>query len=401
MAKTWQFHGAGEVIFGRGAVAKLGLVAKRLGVERALIVTDEAIVKAGLLARVIGPLAEAGVAVSVFDGGEPEPSLTVAQACVREAKKANAQALVSLGGGSNTDLAKAAAIILKHGGSLRSYFGEDKVPGPVLPIIAISTTAGTGSEVSGASILADKEQGVRAGILSNYLRPAVALYDPLMTVTCPPRVTADAGMDALAHAVEAYTCLDYQSLDTPDSQFSFYSGKFPAADCLALEAIRLVAKWLPLAVYEGANLEARENMHLASLLAGMAFSNAGVAVVHALEYPIGVMTHCTHGAGNGLLLPYVMAYNLPVRVRELRDIALAMGQVVDGLTDREAAETAVEAVQQLKQDVGLPMRLRDLGLKAEQLPEAARQAAGSARLMRINPRLPTAAELENVLREAY
>ncbi len=401
MSRAWHFHSAGEIVFGRGAVQQLGGLARRLGIERVVVVTDTPIIKAGLLTQVVESLVQAGVAANVFDGGEPEPSLTAVQACVKAAQKSNAQALVSVGGGSNTDLAKAATTLLAHGGSIRDYFGEDRVPGPVGPLIAVSTTAGTGSEVSGAAVLTDKERHLRASILSNYIRPTLALFDPLLTVTCPPRVTADAGIDALTHAIEAYLATDYRYVALPEGQISIYNGKFPLADCLAVEAMRLIGANLRLAVHQGTNLEARENMHLASLLAGMSFSNAAVALVHAIEYPIGMLTHCTHGAGNGLLLPYVMEYNMPARQRELREIAVALGENVDGLTDYQAAERAVAAVRRLEADIGTPMRLRDLGLPEEQIPGISQEVVGLARLMRNNPRPPTEADVAAILRAAW
>ena len=401
MSRPFTFHTAGEIVFGRGAISQLGAIAQRLGGNRALVVTDQAIVKAGLLSQVVSALEDARVSVNVFDGGEPEPSMATVDACVLAARETKAQVLVSVGGGSNTDLAKAAATLLKYGGHARDYLGEGKVPGPILPLIAISTTAGTGSAVSGASVLADKERGVRGAILSDHLRPAVALFDPILTVTCPPRVTADAGIDALTHAIEAYMAIDYRYMRIAPGQTSPYSGKGPLTDTLALEAIKLVGANLRKAVLQGTNLDARENMHLASLLAGMAFSNAAVALVHALEYPIGVMTHCTHGVGNGLLLPYVMRFNLPACMDELVAIADALGEEVEGRSAREGAELAVEAVQQLKADIGIPMRLRGLGLEQESLPEIARQVIGMERLMRNNPRWPTEGEVLGVLSEAY
>ncbi len=401
MERAWSFHLAGNIVFGRGAVMRLGALVQQMGLDRSLVVTDKAIVQAGLLPQVIGSLVDAGVAVAVFDGGEPEPSFAAVEACLKQAKAGGAQVLIALGGGSNIDLAKATAVLLRHGGPLRKYLGEDKVPGPIWPLIALPTTAGTGSEVSGASVLADKEQDIRGAILSNYLRPDLALVDPLLTLTCPPKVTADAGMDALTHAIEAYLSVDCRYMDAPAEQLTFYSGKTPLTDCLALEAIRLIGANVRLAVHQGHNVEARESMHLASLLAGMAFSNAAVALVHALEYPIGVMTGCTHGAGNALLLPYVMRYNLPTRLRELTQVAIALGEDVEGLPERQAAELAVDAVEQLKEDVGIPLRLRELGLAEAQIPEAARQVVGMTRLMRNNPRSATVAQLEALLREAY
>src|SRR5262249_31672756 len=192
------------------------------------------------------------------------------------------------------------------------YVGDDKIPGPVFPLICVPTTAGTGSEVSAASVLTDTDSKLKVGILSNFLRPAVAIVDPMLTVSCPPKVTADSGIDALTHAIEAYTAVDNESFPLPPGERSVYQGRHPMGEMIAEKAIQLIGKFLRRAVADGKDLEAREGMALGATLAGMAFSNIGVAAVHALEYPVGGAVHCSHGAGNGLLLPYVMRFNLPV-----------------------------------------------------------------------------------------
>src|SRR5437764_4708629 len=195
MRTVWTFHIAQSIVFGQGAVSQLGDIATRLRAKKALIVTDPILEKAGLLERVGAPLAAAGLAVSAFTGGEPEPSMKAALACFDMAKAFQPDLLVGLGGGSNMDLAKLAATLLKHGGSPRDYIGDDKIPGPIFPLICVPTTAGTGSEVSAASVITDTENHIKVGILSNWLRPTVAVVDPLMTVSGPPKVTADSGID--------------------------------------------------------------------------------------------------------------------------------------------------------------------------------------------------------------
>ena len=214
MRGEWRFHTAGEIIFGRGTVRRVGEAVRRLGAQRALLVTDQALVAAGLNEEVELSLTKSGVVVDRFDGGQAKPTLETVAACVAVAQEEEYGALVALGGGSNIDLAKAAAAVLSYGGSAEAYFGWDQVPGPILPLVAVSTTAGTGSEVSGASVLADPAHSRRGAILSNYLRPQVAIYDPLLTVSCPRQVTADAGIDALSHAVEAYMVVQYRT-ETP------------------------------------------------------------------------------------------------------------------------------------------------------------------------------------------
>ncbi len=401
MRTTWTFHSAGQLVFGRDASRLLGDVAFRLGLKRVLVVTDPALIRAGVLESVHPPLSEAGVAVEIFPGGEPEPSLRAAEKAIEAGREFRPDGVLGLGGGSNMDLAKVTAVVLAHGGGPRDYLGEDKVPGPVLPVLCLPTTAGTGSEVSSAAVLTDTERHVKVSMMSNRLRPAVALVDPLLTVSCPPKVTADSGMDALTHAVEAYTAVDNAHFHLPHGEVSLYQGRHPLGDLLAEKAITLVGTHLRRAVAHGNDLEAREGMALAATLAGLAFSNVGVALVHALEYPVGGAVHCSHGAGNGLLLPHVMRYNLAARRREFAEVARLLGEDVPGLGEGEAAERAVAAVERLRADVGVPGRLRDLGVKEAQLPGFAETAFGIERLTRVNPRVASRADLEGILRAAY
>jgi alcohol dehydrogenase class IV len=299
------------------------------------------------------------------------------------------------------DLAKITATVLAHGGGPRDYVGDDKIPGPVAPLICVPTTAGTGSEVSAASVLTDTDNHIKVGILSNYLRPRVAVVDPLLTVSCPPKVTADSGIDALTHAIEAYTAVDNATFPLPPGERTVYQGRHPLGDVLAERAITLIGANLRRAVARGDDLDAREGMALGATLAGMAFSNVGVAVVHALEYPVGGATHCSHGAGNGLLLPFVMRFNLPARRREFAAVARLLGEDVTGLDEAQAADRAVAAVERLRADIGIPQRLRDIGVREEQLRPFAEKAFGIQRILRVNPRPVTAADLEGILRAAY
>jgi alcohol dehydrogenase class IV len=400
MRTTFTFHSAGQIVFGPGAVSQLGDVAAQLKLRRVLLVTDAMLVRAGIVEQVRGPLASAGVAVDVFDGGEPEPSLRVADKCIAQARDSRPDGLIGLGGGSNMDLAKIAATVLTHGGSPRDYVGESRVPGPVLPLICIPTTAGTGSEVTAASVLTDTDQQLKVGVLSNYMRPRVALVDPRLTLTCPPKVTADSGIDALTHAIEAYTAVDNATFPLPEGERSVYQGRHPLGDCLAERAIQLIGQHLRQAVRHGNDLAAREGMALGALLAGLAFSNVGVAVVHALEYPIGGATHCSHGAGNGLLLPFVMRFNLPARVSEFARIAELLGEDVAGLSQTERAERAIGAVERLKADIGIPQRLRELGVTEQQLRPLAEKAFGIKRILRVNPRPVTVEDLHSILTTA-
>ncbi len=394
MRETWSFHIAVKLIFGRNAALQLGEVAQRLRARRVLVITDPILEKAGTLERVQRPLREAGLEVEAFTGGEPEPSMRAGMACYAVGQRFRPDAVLGLGGGSNMDLAKLSATLLTHGGTPQTYVGDDKVPGPILPLLCVPTTAGTGSEVSAAAVVTDTENEMKVGILSNYLRPAAAVVDPLLTVSCPPKVTADSGIDALTHAIEAYTAVDNAEFPLPPGERSVYQGRHPLGDILAEKAIRLIGQYLRRAVRDGNDLEAREGMALGATLAGMAFSNVGVAVVHALEYPVGGAVHCSHGAGNGLLLPFVMRFNLPARRPEFARIARLLGE-------NEDAAAAITAVERLRADIGIPPRLRDIGVRQEQLRPFAEKAFGIKRILRVNPRPVTADDLHGILQEAY
>lgn len=397
----WNFYSAGRIVFGSGVINRLAHFLEPWRPKRVLIVTDAILVRVGVAAQVEAPLRAAGIALDLFDGGEPEPSFAVVDKALDAAKKAQADVIIAVGGGSNMDLAKIVANVLTHGGHYRDYFGYGKVPGPIVPLVCIPTTSGTGSEVSHAAVLTDTENQVKVSCLSHYLRPALAVVDPQLTLTCPPKATADSGIDALTHAIEAFTAMPYDKIDVSVDEPFPYDGKQPISDCLAERALELIGKHLVTAVREPVNLGAREGMSLAATLAGLAFSNSAVAVVHALEYPMGGALHCSHGAGNGLLLPYVMRFNMPSQLAEFRKIANLLGEETSGMTDVAAAERAVVAVERLRAAVGIPERIRELGGAKEQLPMFAKKAFGIKRLMLLNGRRPTEADLLEILQAAY
>jgi alcohol dehydrogenase class IV len=401
MRTVWTFHTANQIVFGRNAVNQLGEVARRVQAKRVLVITDPVLAGAGLIERVQAPLMEAGIEVEAFTGGEPEPSLNAAEACAKLGHKVRPDAVIGLGGGSNMDLAKLTATLLTYPGSPRRFFGEDQIPGPIVPVICVPTTAGSGSEVSGASVVTDQEARVKVGILSNYLRARAAVVDPLLTQSCPPKVTADSGIDALTHAIEAYTAVDNESFPLPPGERSTYQGRHPLGDCLAEKAISLVGQFLRRAVADGNDLEAREGMSLAAMIAGMAFSNVGVAVVHALEYPIGGAIHCSHGLGNGLLLPYVMRFNRPARVPQFARIARLLDDKVAGMNDEDASHHAIKAVEKLRTEIGIPHRLRELKVEEKQLRGFAEKAHSVKRVCRVNPRTVSVEDLEGILNEAF
>ena len=401
MRTTWQFHTSGQLVFGWGAVKQLSSLMLRRKFQRVFLVTDKILAANGILDRVRGPLIKAGLQVDVFDGGEPEPSVNAAIKTLEQARRFRPDVILGLGGGSNMDLAKVTAAAFSHDGSPSDYFGWDRVPGPVVPLFCVPTTSGTGSEVSHAAVLTDTANAMKVSMLSNYLRPAIAVVDPELTLSCPPKVTADSGIDALTHAIEACTAVDFEKLELTDGETAAYEGRTPLGECLAEKAISLIGQHLVTAFREPNNRAAREGMSLAATLAGMAFSNCAVAVVHALEYPLGGELHVSHGAGNGLLLPFVMRYNLPERRATFARIATLLGEQNNGFDEAAAAELAISAVEKLKRAIHIPERIRDIGGREDQLPRFAAKSFAIKRLMMVNPRQPTEADLLGILREAF
>ena len=397
----WNFYSAGRIVFGSGVVRRLDQFIQPWKAKNVLIVTDSILTRVGVVAQVESPLKAAGISVSVFDGGEPEPSFAIADKAIELARTVKPDVIIGVGGGSHLDLATIVANILTHGGHYKDYFGYGKVPGPIMPLVCIPTTAGTGSEVSHAAVLTDTVNQTKISCLSHYLRPQLAVVDPKLTLTCPPRASADSGIDALTHAIEAFTAVRFDELDVPADEPFPYDGKQPIGDCLAERAIELIGRHLVKAVLEPDNLAAREGMALAATLAGLAFSNNAVAVVHALEYPIGGALHCSHGAGNGLLLPYVMRFNLPSRTAEFARIAQLLGEDTTGLTESSAAELAITAVERLRSAIGIPQRIRELGGTADQLPTFAKKSFEIKRLMLLNGRQPSEADLLGILQAAF
>lgn len=398
--KTWNFYSAGRLFFGAGGIREIANLVRRFSTNRYLIITDQALVKAGVVDRVREPLIKAGYQVDVFDGGEPEPSINVANQAIQHAMQFKPDCIIGVGGGSNMDLAKITANVFTHGGTVHDYFEFDNVPGPILPLVCVPTTSGTGSEVSHAAVLTDTENEMKVSTLSNFLRPALAIVDPELTVSCPPKATADSGIDALTHAIEGYTATRSTVLDVPVGTDFPYDGSNPMGEILAEKAIRLVGQHLVNAVNQPENIEARSGMALAATLAGMAFSNCAVAIVHALEYPLGGALHCSHGEGNGLLLPYVMRYNLDSRTDEFANIAEWLGEDTSGLSREDAARKSINAVERIRGEIGIPGRISEIGGKADQLPDFAAKAFTLKRLMVLNPRTPSEADLLKIYQEA-
>lgn len=396
---VWNFFSAGQLVFGRGSVTRLPTWVAARRFSKVFVISDAALRRVGIVDRVCGLLADHQVSYRLFDGGCAEPPVEVAQRAIQSAREYGPDVVVGLGGGSNMDLAKITALVLAHGGSPSDYFGFDRVPGPLGPLVCIPTTAGTGSEVSHAAVLTDTANRVKVSTLSNYLRPMLALVDPDLTDSCPPRVTADSGIDALTHAIEAYTARPYSDMARPGAEPVGYEGSYLLTEMLAEQAMIQIGRYLRRAVSDGSDRPARDAMALAAVLAGLAFSNSGVALVHALEYPVGAVVHCSHGAGNGLFLAHVMRYNLPACPEKFARIGACL--LHGDATASASPEDGIAAVEQLCRDVGIPARLRDLGVRQEQLAEFAEKAYLIRRLRRVNPRDTTRDDILALYQAAY
>lgn len=370
------------VLFGNGQRHALGRVAAALG-RRALICTDERFAGTPEMAGLLAALESAGVRVQVFDRTQPDLPVEGVYECVAAHRAFQPDTIVGLGGGSCLDMAKLVSLLLAHGGEAADYYGEYKVPGPTIPVIALPTTSGTGSEVTPVAVLADSARDLKVGVSSPHLIPHTAICDPELTLTCPRGLTAIAGADALTHAIEALTAVR-RSPDPDIAQTRVFVGKNAFSDQQALIAIRALASYLPRAVEDGSDLHARGQVMAAALAAGLAFGVAGTAAAHAIQYPIGALTHTAHGAGVATLMPYVMDFNAPACADDYADISRAMG---DTETDPgRLAANAPRHVYELFARIGIPATLEGLGVRADQLDWIAGQSLLAARLVTNNPR---------------
>ncbi|UPA26435.1 iron-containing alcohol dehydrogenase [Shinella oryzae] len=365
-----------ELLFGAGQRHALGSVAARLG-RRALVVTDTRLAADADFRALVGQLEAAGLAVLIDSSTLPDVPVEQAVASAENARIFRPDLVIGIGGGSCLDMAKCVALLLAHGGRPQDYYGEHTVPGPVLPLIAIPTTAGTGSEVTPVAVLSDSERSLKVGISSPHLIPTVSICDPELTLSCPPGLTAIAGADALTHAIEAFTAIRRDPVPGLALQRVFV-GKNALSDHFALSAIRLLWLGLEAACKDGADQAAREKVMLGATLAGLAFGVAGTAAAHAIQYPVGALTHTAHGLGVACLMPYVMTWNQPAIGPELSEIADAAG--LDG------PEDVIPALAALFERIGIPVTLRDLGLAEDRIDWVAEQSSGIARLIQNNPR---------------
>lgn len=386
-----------NIVFGAGQRKALGGIVAALG-DRVLVCTDERFAGSDAMAAMRADLQAHGLEVQTFSQTQPElPSEGILQ-CVAAFADFHPDVVVGVGGGSCMDMAKLVALLLTHGGTLDAYYGELKVPGPILPVVAVPTTSGTGSEVTPVAVLADSARDLKVGISSPYLIPHTAICDPELTLTCPRGLTAISGADALTHAIEAFMAVRH----APDADLSrqrVFVGKNLLSDQHALSAIGVIFRYLPRAVEDGSDLEARTMLMYGALAAGLAFGAAGTAAAHAIQYPVGALTHTAHGLGVATLLPYVMSFNAEVCRAELVQIARVIGLPVDD--ERKAVVQAIERTRELLSGIGIPRTLGELGVPPEKLDWVAEQSMLSARLINNNPQKLTPESVRALVQAAY
>jgi alcohol dehydrogenase class IV len=373
-----------SVLFGCGQRAALGSIAAQFG-KRILICTDARLGADAQFKSIVTDLKQRGLEVRIFDQTKADLPTDSILECVSGASSFSAEAIIGIGGGSCMDMAKAVAVLLSHGGEISSYYGEYKVPGPVLPLIAVPTTSGTGSEVTPVAVVADQQRGMKIGVASPHIIPQVAVCDPELTLTCPPGLTACSGGDALTHAIESFTAL----ARTPSAELAqqhVFVGKNALSDHFALLAISSIWKSLYRAYKNGSDIEAREQLMMGALAAGCAFGTAGTAAAHALQYPVGNLTHTAHGDGVASLLPYVMEFNRPACVASFAQVARMLGLGSSSDSDDELSRILVDEVANLLASVGIPRTLKDLGLPMDKQAWTAESAIAITRLVKNNPR---------------
>jgi aldehyde dehydrogenase (NAD+) len=347
---SFNYFGPTKVIFGVGSISELPMEVSAFG-RKAVLVTDEGLVATGLVEQVQEKLGD--LMVHTYADVPPDSGMEVVDQGAREALSAGADVIVSLGGGSVIDTAKGMSIVMNEGGSIRDFQGLQMLTRPQIPHIAIPTTAGTGSEVTSAAVIFDQDQGQKILVFEYFITPRVAILDPKITASLPPQLTAATGMDAMTHAVECYVSLQ----------------RNPISDAAALHAIRLIVKYLPQAVASGSDLMARGQMQVAALLAGWAFSNAMVGLVHAMAHSLGAVCRIPHGLANALLLPHVMRYNLDEVPELMMDIAAAMGIATEQLDPLAAGSAAADKMEAFLKQIGLTERLKDMGVSPEALKQ--------------------------------
>lgn len=386
-----------EVVFGPGQRRAVASIVAGVGGSVGVI-TDERMSQQSFFAELIASLEAAGVRVAVFNRTTADLPVEDVQTAVETIHQAldSVEVILGVGGGSCLDLAKLVSLMLSHGGTLSDYYGEFAVPGPVVPIVALPTTSGTGSEVTPVAVVSDTALGSKVGISSPHLIPYAAICDPELTATCPPGLTASTGADALSHLIEAFTARRREP--TPELRSERVAiGRNSLTDYYARTGLGLISDSLRTAVHDGGGGPHRDDVMMAAFCGGMAFGTAGTAAAHAFQYPIGALTHTPHGVGVGCLLPYVMAFNGPSRSEEMAAITRLLG----GEVGTDPTVSAVRVVADLLSDIGIPTTLAELGVTASQVDRIVKNGLQARRLIENNPVPIDEAAARQILRNAF
>jgi alcohol dehydrogenase len=383
---------------GEGARAQLPLLLAEFG-PRVFAIVDPFVATTPAFAGIRHAIEAQGAQLTVATEVLPELPVASLDALAERARRAEPDVILAIGGGSALDAAKVVALLAAHGGPLNRYYGENLVPGPVTPLVAVPTTAGTGSEATPVAVVTDPDRELKVGVSSPYLVPAAAIVDAELTLGAPAGVTAASGIDALVHLAESYTAAPLGA--HWDAALPVFTGRNVFSDVIALDAAGRIGRWLPVAVAEPDHREARRHLAYASLVGGMSFGATGTHLSHALQYPIGALTHTAHGVGTGLLLPYVLD-----AVRADADAAARiaeLGRALGSTASSEAAliDDAVALTAELGQRIGLPPSLAALGLDAAELPRVAELGMASARLVSMSPLRADAGLLLEILDRAH
>ena len=370
-------------VVGAGAIQEVGKHLNNLDVKKPLIVTDEGLHELGLSAQLADIIKAAGIDVAIFPKAEPNPTdkniedgiaIYIAEGC---------DSIVSLGGGSAHDAAKGIGIIASNGGRIHDYEGVDQTQNPLVPLIAVNTTAGTASEMTRFTIITDTARKVKMAIVDKHVTPLVSINDPELMIGLPPALTAATGLDALTHAIEAFVS----------------TNATPITDACGEKVLQLIPEFLPRAYANGGDLEAREQMVYAQFLAGMAFNNASLGYVHAIAHQLGGFYNLPHGVCNAILLPHVCRFNLTARTERFAKIAQLLGANVEGLSKRDAAEKAIAVIEKLSKDLNIPSGFRELGAKDEDIEILAKNAMLDV-CAATNPRKATLEDIKQIITAA-
>ena len=388
-----------QVLFGPGQRSQLPFVVAALA-RHALIVTDARMATTPEFAAMRAAIEGAGVAVALFDQAQPDLPRSDILAVVAAHKGTRIDAIVGIGGGSCLDLAKIVSVVLANGGEVRDFYGEFMVPGPGIPVICVPTTGGTGAEVTCIAVIFDDEANMKVGVASPHLEPVCAIIDPELTLTCPPGLTAATAADALSHLVEAYTAR-FKDPSPADIASKLYVGKNRITDMFCAKGLEVINTALARVVANPGDIDARGDMMFAAYCAGMAINTTGTAACHAIQAPIAAVSHAPHGFGVGALLPYVMRFNLPARVREFAEIGRILQVADPELPPLEQARAGILRIEALLAIAGAPLNLADLGLRPEHFAQVATAAMKAKRLTVNNPREMTEAAVHGLLRRGY